>query len=81
MVAIDFIDWQTMLLKYGTMDKEEIKAKLDVIKQEPKQQIQGYYDIMDKLFTRGKLEDAKHRKRLFLSFILRLENIMRCRIM
>jgi hypothetical protein len=27
----------TMLLKYGTIDKEEVKAKLDLIKQEPKQ--------------------------------------------
>jgi hypothetical protein len=27
----------TMLLKYGTNDKEEIKAKLDLIKQGPKQ--------------------------------------------
>jgi hypothetical protein len=25
-----------MMLKYGTIDKEEIKAKLDFIKQEPK---------------------------------------------
>jgi hypothetical protein len=37
------IDWQTMkatmLLKYGTIDKEEIKAKLDLIKQEPKQRV------------------------------------------
>jgi hypothetical protein len=26
----------TMMLKYGIVDKEEIKAKLDRIKQEPK---------------------------------------------
>jgi hypothetical protein len=76
MAAITFTDWQTMLLKYGTVNKKEIKAKLYVIKQEPRQQIQGYYDMMDKLFTRGKLEDAKHRKRFFLGFILRLENFM-----
>ncbi len=76
MATIVVIDWQTMLLKYGTMDKEDIKAKLDVIKQEPKQQVQGYYDIMEKLFTRGKLEDAKYRKRFFLSSILRLEKIV-----
>ncbi len=76
MVATAVIDWQTMLLKYGTMDKEDIKAKLDVIKQEPKQQVQGYHDIMEKLFTKGKLEDAKHRKRFFLSSISRLEKFV-----
>jgi hypothetical protein len=37
MAIIALLDWQTTLLKYGTVDKEEIKAKLDVIKQEPKQ--------------------------------------------
>jgi intergrase/recombinase len=76
MAAIAFINWQTMLLKYGIVDKEEIKAMLDVIKQKPKERVQGYYDIMEKLFTRGKIENAKHRKRIFLSSILRLENFV-----
>jgi hypothetical protein len=35
------MDWQAlkaaMLLKYGTIDKKEVRAKLDLIKQEPKQ--------------------------------------------
>jgi hypothetical protein len=65
MATIAFIDWQTMLLKYGIVDKKDIKAKLDVIKQEPKQQVKGYYNIMEKLFTRGKFEDVKHRKKVF----------------
>jgi hypothetical protein len=59
----------TMLLKYGTIDKEEVKAKLDLIKQEPKQWVQTYYDQMEKLFARGKLEDAKQRGRdIFVPF-------------
>jgi hypothetical protein len=29
----------TMLLKYGTVDKEKMRAKLDSIKQEPKQRV------------------------------------------
>jgi hypothetical protein len=39
-LAIAPIDWLAMkvvmLLKYGIMDKEEVWAKLDQIKQEPK---------------------------------------------
>jgi hypothetical protein len=39
-LAIVPTDWPTMkvvmFLKYGTMDKEEVWAKLDQIKQEPK---------------------------------------------
>jgi hypothetical protein len=63
-------DWwtmkATMLLKYGTVDKEEVRAKLDLIKQELKQRVRAYYDKLEKLFTRGKLEDGEQRKR-FLS--------------
>jgi hypothetical protein len=33
------------------------------------------------LFTRGKIENAKHRKRIFLSSILRLENFVWCKIL
>jgi hypothetical protein len=40
-LPITLADWQVvkanMLLKYGTIDKEEIRGKLDVIKQDPKQ--------------------------------------------
>jgi ATP-dependent exoDNAse (exonuclease V) beta subunit len=63
-------DWPTMkvamLLKYGIVDKEEVRAKLDQIKQEPKQKVQACHDRMEKIFTRGKLEDAK-KKHKFLS--------------
>ncbi len=42
------MDWQAMkvamMLKYGTIDKEEIKDKLDFIKQEPKHKVLAYYD-------------------------------------
>lgn len=31
-----------MLLKYKTIDKEEIKVELDVFKQNPKQWVQAY---------------------------------------
>jgi septum formation topological specificity factor MinE len=34
----------TTLLKYVTIDKEKVKVKLDIIKQEPKQRVQTHYD-------------------------------------
>jgi len=40
--------------------------KLDVIKQEPKERVQRYFERLDKLFQRGKIPDAKQRRR-FLS--------------
>ncbi len=52
----------TMLLKYGIVDKEEVQAKLDQIKQEPKQRVQAYHDKMEIFFTRGKMEDVEQRQ-------------------
>jgi hypothetical protein len=55
-------DWwtmkATMLLKYGTIDKEA-RAKLDLIKQELKQRVHAYYDKMEKLFARGIHKDGE----------------------
>jgi hypothetical protein len=66
------IAWQdmkaAMLLKYDIIDKDEVKTKLDLIKQKPKQRIQTYYDCMENLFARGKLEDVEQRRR-FLSYL------------
>ncbi len=45
------------------MDKEEIITKLDSFKQKSKQWVQAYYNKMEKLFVRGKLEDVGQRKR------------------
>jgi len=71
-MAIVPINWQTMkttmLLKYETEDKEEIKVKLDLIKQEPKQQVYGYYDKIGNLFTRSKLKDVEHKRRFPFQF-------------
>lgn len=57
----------TTLLKYVTIDKEEVRVKLDMIKQKPKQRVQTHYDRMDKLFAKGKLEDVEQRS--FLSYL------------
>jgi hypothetical protein len=64
----------TMLLKYGTMDYEEVRAKRDLVKQEPKERVQVYYDRMKKLFTRCKLEDVKH-KWFFLCLCLEIKKL------
>jgi hypothetical protein len=36
--------------KYGIIDVNDIKFKLDAIKQEPKERVQKYYERLDKLF-------------------------------
>jgi hypothetical protein len=39
--------------KYGNVDVDDIRLKLDAIKQEPKERVQKYYERMDELFQWG----------------------------
>ncbi len=47
--------------KYGDVDADDIRMKLDAIKHEPQEKVQKYFECLDKLFQRGKIQDAKHR--------------------
>ncbi len=55
--------------------EEEIQVELDSIKQEPKQWVLTYYDRMEKLFTRGKLENVKHKKRFLFQLCLEIKKL------
>jgi hypothetical protein len=39
--------------KYGDIDADDIRMKLDVIKQEPRERIQKYFEHFNKKFQRG----------------------------
>jgi hypothetical protein len=52
-----------MMVKYGVYDNEELKMKMDAIKQELRQWVQLYYDRLDCLFVKGRILDAKRIKR------------------
>jgi hypothetical protein len=45
--------------------------KLDAIKQKPKKKIQKYFEHLDKLFQRGKIQNVEQRRRFMAR--LRLE--------
>jgi len=53
------IDWtklRTLIVqKYGDVDANGIKMKLDAIKQEPKEKVQKYFEHLDKFFQKGKI--------------------------
>jgi hypothetical protein len=40
---------------YGNVDVDDIRIKMDAIKQEPKERVQKYYEKLDKLFQRGQI--------------------------
>jgi hypothetical protein len=41
--------------KYGDVDVDDIRMKLDAIKQEPKERVQKYFERLNKLFQKGQL--------------------------
>jgi hypothetical protein len=45
--------------KYGVLDPKEIRVNFDVIKQEPRQWVQLYYDRLKKLLIRGKIKEVE----------------------
>ncbi len=57
--------------KYGDVDADDIKMKLDAIKQEPRERVQKYFERLNKLFQRGKIQDAEQKRRFLAR--LRLE--------
>jgi predicted aspartyl protease len=60
----NWLELRTLILqKYGNVDIDDIRMKLDVIKQEPKERVQKYFERLDKLFQRGKFPDAEQRRR------------------
>jgi len=55
--------------KYGNVYADDIRMKLDAIKQEPKERVQKYFEHLDKLFQRGRIQYAEQRRR----FLARLK--------
>jgi len=67
---MDWAELRTLILqKYGDVDADDIRMKLDAIKQEPKERVQKYYERLDKLFQKGQIQDAEEKRR----FLARLK--------
>jgi hypothetical protein len=64
LVSADWAELRTLITqKYGDVDADDIKMKLDAIKQEPKERVQKYFERLDKLFQRGRIQDAEQKRR------------------
>jgi predicted aspartyl protease len=55
--------WNLIMQKYGDVDADDIRMKLDAIKQEPKERMQKYFERLDKLFQKGRIPDVEQRRR------------------
>jgi hypothetical protein len=52
-----------MVQKYGNVDADDIRMRMDAIKQEPRERVQKYFERLDKLFWKGKVPDVEQRRR------------------
>jgi hypothetical protein len=52
-----------MVQKYGNIDADDIRMKMDVIKQEPKERVHKYFERLNRLFQRGRIPDVEQRRR------------------
>jgi hypothetical protein len=57
------IDWTKLhtwiVQKHGNINIDDIRLKLDAIKQKPNERVQKYYERLNKLFQHGQIHDAK----------------------
>ncbi len=59
-VPADWTKLRTLMVqKYGNVDVNDIQMKMDAIKQEPKERVQKYFERLDKLFRKGKIQDVE----------------------
>jgi hypothetical protein len=52
-----------MVQKHGNIDVDDIRMKLDAIKQKSRERVQKYFERQDKLFRKGQIQDAEQRRR------------------
>jgi hypothetical protein len=64
LVPTDWTELRTLMeQKYGNVDADDIRMKMDAIKQEPKERVQKYFERLDKLFRKGKIQHIEQKRR------------------
>jgi hypothetical protein len=59
-VPANWIELRTLMeQKYRNVDTDDIRMKMDAIKQEPKERVQKYFERLDQLFRKGKIQDIE----------------------
>jgi hypothetical protein len=72
----DWAELRTLIVqKYGNVDTNDIRMKLDAIKQEPKERVQNYFKRLDKLFQRVRIPDAKQQRRFLARLGLEIRKL------
>jgi hypothetical protein len=56
----------------GVYDGKELRIKINFVKQKPRHHVQIYYDRLEQLFVKGKILDAKRRRRFLTHLGLKI---------
>jgi hypothetical protein len=60
----DWAELRTLIIqKYGGIDADNIRMKMDAVKQEPKERVRKYFERLDRLFRKGQIPDVEQRRR------------------
>jgi hypothetical protein len=69
-----------MVQKFGNIDVDDIRMKMDAIKQEPRERVQKYFERLDKLFRKGKVPDVEQRRRFLARLRLEIRKLCVVRV-
>jgi hypothetical protein len=60
----DWAELRTLIIqKYGGIDADDIRMKMDAVRQEPKERVRKYFERLDRLFRKGQILDVEQRRR------------------
>jgi predicted aspartyl protease len=60
----DWAELRTLIVqKYGGINADDIRMKMDAVRQEPKERVQKYFERLDKLFRKGQIPDVEQHRR------------------
>jgi hypothetical protein len=72
----DWAELQTLIVqKYGGIDADDIRMKMDAVKQEPKERVQKYFERLDKLFRRGQIQNVEQRRQFLARLKLEIRKL------
>jgi hypothetical protein len=63
-------------LKYEVYDENELRTKMDVVHQEPKQKVQLYYDKLERFFCQGPHLRCKEAKMVSGQITTKLKELL-----
>jgi hypothetical protein len=66
--------------KFGDVDLDELRMKINFVKHELQQRVQLYFDMLDKLFRKRKIKHDEQRRCFLVHLQLKIKNLCMVRM-